>query len=154
MTNDPTPAQPLNPMIRVLAQYAKSAQFTSQDGAQISGAEDAPSIEIGVDLQSNPVGNEQRIFETVLKLMARAHRGDESVFEIELAYAGIFDLSGAEADQVEPILMIDCPQLLFPFARRVIADLSREGGFPPLLVDPIDFRGLYRDQLERSASGA
>tara|TARA_Y100000052_G_scaffold27564_1_gene36510 strand:- start:53016 stop:53450 length:435 start_codon:yes stop_codon:yes gene_type:complete len=140
------------PTIRVLAQYAKTASFHSKDGYQVSGAEQAPAIELGVDLQSAPVQNRERVFETALKLMGRAHLDNETVFEVDLTYAGIFDLSGAHPDHVEPILMIDCPQLLFPFARRMIAELTREGGFPPLLIDPIDFNSLYQDQLRKSQS--
>lgn len=152
MSTDPLMTQPQTPTIRVLAQYAKSLNFTSMDGYQTSAQEQAPSIELGVDLQSNPTTSHDRVYETVLKLMGRAHIDGQSVFEIELAYAGVFDLSGANPDHVEPILMIDCPMLLFPFARRVIADTTREGGFAPLLVDPIDFNGLYRQQLQRAQS--
>ncbi|MAP93338.1 MAG: protein-export chaperone SecB [Ponticaulis sp.] len=154
MSLDPQTLNPVPPTIRVLAQYAKSAKFESSDGAQVSGMEQAPKIELGVDLQSNNVSNDKNVFETVLKLFGRAHHDDKTVFEVDLAYAGVFDLTGAAPEHVEPILMIDCPQLLFPFARRVIAELTREGGFPPLLVDPIDFNALYRDQLNKSQSGA
>lgn len=152
MSTDPMMTQPQAPTIRVLAQYAKSINFTSKDGYQTSAQDKPPSIELGVDLQSNPVSNNDRVFETVLKLMGRAHIDGDNVFDIELAYAGVFDLTGAHPDHIEPILMIDCPMLLFPFARRFIADTTREGGFPPLLIDPIDFNGLYRDQLQRSGS--
>lgn len=154
MSNEPISQQAGAPTIRVLAQYAKSITFSSKDGYQVSAQEKAPNIEIGVDLQSAPTQGQDRVFETVLKLMGRAHVDNDPVFEIELAYAGIFDLGGAHPDHVEPILMIDCPMLLFPFARRVIADTTREGGFPPLLIDPIDFNSLYQQQLQRSASGS
>ena len=145
-------SEPIAPTIRVLAQYVKSASFNSKDGAQVSGADKPPGIELGVDLKSAPVQNQDRVFETALKLMGHAKIDNDSVFEVELVYAGVFDLTGAHPEHVEPILMIDCPQLLFPFARRIVAELTREGGFPPLLIDPIDFNSLYQDQLRRAQS--
>ena len=144
-------AEPV-PHIRVLAQYAKRATFTSADGIQTIGLQEAPKIELGIDLQSVPLEGETHVFESILTLMGRAVVEGDAAFEVELAYAGIFDLSGTPADHVDRVLMIDCPQLLFPFARRLVADLSREGGFPPLLIDPIDFPTLYRNQIEQNQS--
>lgn len=157
MAHDPASqnSQPV-PHIRVMAQYAKSAKFSCMEGAQLKPMQNAPNIELGIDLQYSPVGEQPGIFETVLKLMGRAKQDNETLFEVDLAYAGLFDVSGTPAEHQEYVLMIDCPELLFPFARRVIAELSREGGFPPLLVDPIDFRKLYQNQIQSTdgASGA
>ena len=146
-------AEPV-PHIRVLAQYAKRATFTSADGIQTVGLKEAPNIELGIDLQSVPLEGESNVFETILTLMGRAVVDGKAAFEVDLAYAGIFDLSGTPAEHVDRVLMIDCPQLLFPFARRLVAELSREGGFPPLLIDPIDFPTLYRNQIEQNRSGS
>lgn len=136
------------PNIRVLAQYAKAVSFISKDGAQVSGQDKPPSIDIGVDLSSDPLQGGDKVYETVIKLMARAHVNDETVFEIDIAYGGVFDVAGSPEDQIEPILMVECPRLLFPFARRIIADITRDGGFPPLLIDPIDFAGLYLQKMQ------
>ncbi len=147
MASDFSMQGPPEPTIRVLAQYAKAASFVSKDGVQVNGMAGTPNIDLGVDVSSDPVQGQNGVFETTLKLMARAHVGEDTMFELDLAYAGIFDVSSAPQDQIEPILMVECPRLLFPFARRVIADISREGGFPPLLIDPVDFAGLYRQQI-------
>ena len=147
MANDAFQQNPAVPSIRVLAQYAKAASFVSKEGVQALGMPGTPTIELGVDVNSEPLAGKTSVFETVLKLMARAHVEEDTIFELDLAYAGVFDVSGAAPDHIEPILMVECPRLLFPFARRLVAELSREGGFPPLLVDPIDFAGLYRNQI-------
>lgn len=152
MANEFNTQMPPAPLIRVLAQYAKAASFVSKDGVQVSGMSGSPSIDLGVDVSSDPVSGNDGVFETTLKLMARAHVNDDTMFELDLAYAGVFDVSAAPQGQIEPILMIECPRLLFPFARRVIADISREGGFPPLLIDPVDFAGLYQQQMGSTQS--
>lgn len=139
--------------IRVLAQYAKAASFVSKERVQVTGMAGTPNIELGVDVASEPIQGQEKVFETVLKLMARAHVEDDTMFELDLAYAGVFDVSGAPADQMDAMLMVECPRLLFPFARRMIAEISREGGFPPLLIDPVDFAGLYRQQLAQRQTG-
>ena len=139
------------PTLRVLAQYAKSVSMVTREGVQAQGLPGQPNIDLGVDLSSNPIEGQNKVFETVLKLIARAHVGEDTVFEIELAYAGVFDVSAAPEEIMEPVLMIDCPRLLFPFARRIVAEMSREGGFPPLLIDPIDFAGLYQNQLAQQS---
>lgn len=149
------PAQePPSASIRVLAQYAKAVSFVSKERVQVTGMAGTPNIELGVDVASDPIQGQEKVFETVLKLMARAHVQDETMFELDLAYAGVFDVSGAPADQMDGMLMVECPRLLFPFARRMIAEISREGGFPPLLIDPVDFAGLYRQQLAERQSGS
>ena len=152
MPSDSQPSEPPLPNIRVLAQYAKSVSFDSKDGVQAAGLPGQPNIELGIDVGATAVQGGPHTYETNIKLMARAHVQDETIFEIELVYAGIFDVSGAPEAHVEPILMIECPRLLFPFARRVIADITREGGFPPLLIDPVDFAGLYNEQVNQASS--
>ena len=82
-----------------------------------------------------------------MKLTARALRDNETVFHVELVYAGLFQIIGVAQQDLEPVLMIECPRFLFPFARRLIADLSTEGGFPPLRLEPIDFGGIYAARL-------
>jgi preprotein translocase subunit SecB len=144
------------PMIRVLAQFAKDLSFenpgilASQQGAQ------SPEIELGIDVRVDPGSPQEGIFSVDLRLSAKAKRQESVVFIIELIYTGIFQLQDARQQDIEPMLLVECPRLLFPFARRVIAEITREGGHPPLLIDPIDFVGLYRQQLsaQRPSSGA
>ncbi|MEQ1607719.1 MAG: protein-export chaperone SecB [Hyphomonadaceae bacterium] len=138
------------PLIRVLAQFVKDLSFenpglfTSQPGAA------APEIELGIDVKVEPGPPQENIFSVELRLSARAKRQESVVFICELVYAGVVQLQDARREDVEPMLLIECPRLLFPFARRIIADVTREGGHPPLMIDPIDFVGLYRQQRQRA----
>lgn len=134
------------PMIRVLAQFAKDLSFENPAPLTNLGAQGAPNIELGIDVKADPGAEGENLFAVELRLAAKARREDHVVFIIELVYAGVFELVDAEPQDVKPMLLIECPRLLFPFARRVIAEVTREGGFPPLLIDPIDFVALYRAQ--------
>ena len=144
----PTQAGP--PLIRVLAQFVKDLSFenpglfASQPGAS------APEIELGIDVKVEPGPPQENIFSVELRLSARAKRQESVVFICELVYAGVVQLQDARREDMEPMLLIECPRLLFPFARRIIADVTREGGHPPLMIDPIDFVGLYRQQRQRA----
>jgi preprotein translocase subunit SecB len=144
------PAGP--PMIRVLAQYVKDLSFENPGLFAAQQAGTAPEIELGIDVRVEPGPPQERIFAVELKLSARAKRQDTVVFIAELVYAGVVQLQDARQEDAEGLLLIECPRLLFPFARRIIADITREGGHPPLLIDPIDFVGLYRQQRERAAA--
>jgi preprotein translocase subunit SecB len=104
-----------------------------------------PQIDLNVELNAN--GREDGFYEAELKLTARAAHESETVFHIELVYAGLFQIVGVPAQDLEPVLMIECPRYLFPFARRLIADLTSEGGFPPFRLEPIDFGGIYAARL-------
>ena len=86
---------------------------------------------------------EDGLFEVDLKLSAKAVRGELPVFVVELVFGGLFAIEGISPDDLEPVLLIECPRFLFPFARRLIADVTAEGGYPPFLIDPIDFAGVY-----------
>jgi preprotein translocase subunit SecB len=147
------PAGP--PMIRVLAQYVKDLSFENPGLFVAQGQNNtAPEIELGIDVRVEPGPPEQGIFSVELKLSARAKRQDTVVFIVELVYGGVVQLQDARREDAEPMLLIECPRLLFPFARRIIADITREGGHPPLMIDPIDFVSLYRRRLQQQAEGA
>jgi preprotein translocase subunit SecB len=134
-----------SPMICVLAQYARDLSFENPGPLVVAGG-GPPEIELGIDVRVEPGNAEEGVFGVDLRLSGKAKRGDQVVFIIELTYSGVFQLQDARQQDVEPMLLIECPRLLFPFARRIIAEMTREGGHPPLLVDPIDFAGLYRKQ--------
>ena len=128
--------------IRILAQYTRDLSFESPHAPEsLRGGETPPQIDMGVEL--NAKGREDGLYEVELKLTARATRGTEAVFHIELVYAGLFQVQGVAPSDMEPVLMIECPRYLFPFARRIIADLSIEGGFPPFMLEPLDFAAIY-----------
>ena len=101
----------------------------------------------------NAKGRPDGLYEVDLKLNARATRQEQPVFQIELVYGGLFELQGFPEDQLELVLLIECPRFLFPFARRIISDMTAEGGYPPFLLEPIDFAAVYAAQRAQ-ASGA
>jgi preprotein translocase subunit SecB len=130
------------PAIRILAQYVRDLSFENPRAPEsLRGGAAAPQIELAVEL--NAQGREGGVFQVELKLIASARRDGEAVFQLELIYAGLFQIVGVEAEDLEQVLMIECPRYLFPFARRLIADLSAEGGFPPLMLEPMDFAQIY-----------
>jgi len=145
-TNPQTDAAPAAPTIRVLNQYIKDLSFENP-GASVS---EQPNIELSIDVSANPRQPEEGIIEVVLNLKARAGTTETTLFILELDYAGMFQISNVEDGLFEQIVLIECPRILFPFARRIIADISSEGGFPPLRIDPVDFAALYQTQLQRA----
>jgi preprotein translocase subunit SecB len=138
------------PGIRILAQYVRDLSFENPRAPDsLRGGGPQPQIDLGVEL--NARGRPDGLYEVELKLNARALRDDEAVFHVELVYAGLFQIMGVPEADLEPVLMIECPRFLFPFARRIIADLTGEGGFPPFMLEPIDFAGVYASR--RAAVG-
>ncbi|TPQ49804.1 protein-export chaperone SecB, partial [Prosthecomicrobium hirschii] len=92
-------------------------------------------------------------FEVDLSLQARAGQGAEVIFAVELVYSGLFRITNVPEEHLHPFVLIECPRLLFPFARQIVADATRNGGFPPLMIDPIDFVALYQQNLAQAQAG-
>jgi preprotein translocase subunit SecB len=138
------------PVIRVLAQYVKDLSFENPGLFSAQQGSTAPEIELGIDVRVEPGPPQDHVFAVELRLSAKAKRQETIVFIAELIYVGVFQLQEARREDMEAILLIECPRLLFPFARRIVADITREGGHPPLMIDPIDFVGLYRQQRARA----
>ncbi|WP_374469448.1 protein-export chaperone SecB [Phenylobacterium sp.] len=133
---------PEGPGIRILAQFVRDFSFENPRAPEtLRGGAAQPQIDLGVEM--NARGREDGLFEVDLKLSARATREDGPLFVVELLYGGVFQIAGVPAEELEPVLLIECPRFLFPFARRIIADVTSEGGYPPFLLDPIDFAGVY-----------
>ena len=143
LTGAPAPdAGDAQPGIRILAQYIRDLSFENPRAPEsLRGGEAQPQIDLGVEL--NAKGRDDGFFEVELKLTARAARQNDPVFHLELVYGGLFQIMGFPPTELEPVLMIECPRYLFPFARRVIADLTIEGGFPPFMLEPLDFAAIY-----------
>jgi len=138
-------AQP--PQIRILGQYIKDLSFENPHAP--GGFTDvAPQINVSVDVRVP--GQQDNDYEIELRLTADAKVNDKQVFLVELVYGAVFRLENIPQQGLQPVLLIECPRIIFPFARRVIADMTRDGGFPPLMIDPIDFAGLYRQRLEQA----
>jgi preprotein translocase subunit SecB len=156
MTNPggPDKASSDAPHLRVLAQYVKDLSFENPTAsAAARGGGDAPAIEMGIDVNARPL-QDGDAYEVDLRIGAKATRGEDVMFITELVYSGVFQFVNVAKEDVEPLLLIECPRLLFPFSRRMLAEVTREGGYPPLLVDPIDFAALYRAQLRERQTRA
>ena len=131
------------PGIRILAQFIRDLSFENPRAPEsLRGGAAQPQIDLGVEM--NARGRDDGYYEVDLKLSARASRDDGAIFVVELMYGGVFQIAGVSAEDMEPVLLIECPRYLFPFARRIIADVTSDGGYPPFLLDPIDFAGVYQ----------
>ena len=134
------------PSLNVLAQYVKDLSFESPGAPNsLRGRDKAPGIAINVNVNANPLSDKQ--FDVNLTLNAKASFDQEVLFNVELIYGGVFAISGFPQEHMLPILFIECPRLLFPFARQIIAEATRNGGFPPLMLDPIDFAQMFQQKL-------
>jgi preprotein translocase subunit SecB len=140
------------PQINVLGQYIKDLSFENPSAPRSLRNLGKPGIEISFNVQAQPIGEE--IYEVVLSLEATAKSEEDTVYTLELVYGGGFRLHNLPKEAIQPVLFIECPSLLFPFVRRLVADLTREGGYPPLLLDPIDFASLYRQRLMQAQNAS
>jgi preprotein translocase subunit SecB len=141
------------PQINVLAQYVKDLSFESP-GAPMSlqNRQTNPGINVSVNVNANPLS--QTEFDVVLSLTAKAGTEAAPMFHMELTYGGVFRLAGFPQEHMLPLLFIECPRILFPFARQIIAECTRNGGFPPLLIDPIDFNGMFQQRMAEEQAKA
>ena len=135
-------------VIQTLAQYVKDLSFENPNGATIAREEhDAPDVEMNITVATEHIA--ENSYEVALIIHAEAVTEGRSLFMVELTYCGLFDLINVPAERVDLVLKIHCPTLLFPFARHVVADATRHGGYPPLLINSIDFASIY----QRAAGG-
>ena len=140
---------PQSPSIQINAQYIKDLSFESPRAPMVLQEQAQPAIEVSVDVKAHRLA--EKSFEVVLSASADAKTDSGQVFLVELTYAGVFTLDGVNEQQVAPILLVECPRLLFPFARAIIADATRDGGFPPLMIQPVDFARLFAENQTASA---
>jgi len=150
-TNGGAPDPADAPGLTVLAQYSKDLSFENPNAPRsLSPQERAPNIQIQVNVNAKQLSETD--FEVDLTLEGAAGEEASIFFKFELHYAGVFRIKNVPEQDVHPIVMIECPRLLFPFARQIVADAVRSGGFPPLLIDPIDFHALYRQRISEVQS--
>jgi preprotein translocase subunit SecB len=149
----PAQDQQAQPQLNVLAQYIKDLSFENPNApASLQQGQQQPNINIQINVGANNVSATD--FEVSIKIDGKAETGATVLFSFELVYAGVFRIQGVPQDSLHPFVMIECPRLLFPFAREIVANAVRNGGFPPLLLDPIDFVALYRQNMERAQGQA
>jgi preprotein translocase subunit SecB len=142
---DPQDTQSQIPAIRVLAQYVKDFSFENPNAPASLREGPQPKVDLQLDVNARAM-DEEGVFEVDLKISAKTERDGQAQFIIELVYSGLFGFSNIPLDAVEPLLLAECPRLLFPFARQLIATNSQAGGYPPLMLDPMDFGALYASQ--------
>jgi preprotein translocase subunit SecB len=145
-------ALPPGPGFRILAQYVRDLSFENPRAPDSLRVEGKPAIDMGVEM--NAQGRKDGLFEVDLRLTVKATADIGTVFNVELVYGGLFALQGVAEPDIEPLLLIECPRYLFPFAREVIAGATGDGGFyPPFMIDPIDFAAIYVARQEQIARG-
>lgn len=138
------------PQLNVLAQYIKDFSFENPNApGSLAPQQSAPAINIQINVGAQNIGEHD--FEVTLSIEGKAENAGSLLFGFELAYSGVFRVQNVPQENLHPLIMIECPRLLFPFAREIIATAVRNGGFPPLMLDPVDFVGLYRQNMERQA---
>lgn len=148
-TDQPAPNQN-QPMMRVMSQYLKDLSFESPNSPMSLRPDlPAPNVEVSVDVNARKLSEEQ--FEVELACSATATRDGETAFVVEANYAGLFAISNVPQENMEPLLLVEAPRLLFPFARQIVANATREGGFLPLMLEPLDFAAMFRMQRQKAA---
>jgi preprotein translocase subunit SecB len=134
------------PQVGVIAQYVKDMSFENPNAPAVYQWQGQPTMDVQFNIGAQVVGAD--VHEVVLKIEIGAKANEGTAFQMELLYGGLFALKNIPEEQLQPFLLAEAPRILFPFARRIIADATVDAGFPPLLLDPIDFAGLY---MQRAA---
>ncbi|MDA0229456.1 MAG: protein-export chaperone SecB [Proteobacteria bacterium] len=148
------PAAPTSaPQIGIQSQYVKDLSFENPGapGSLVAAAK-APEIQVNVEVQARPLQNDT--YEVALHITASGKNGQTTLFMVDLTYGAVCRVIGVPKESLQPVLLVECPRMLFPFARRVLSDATRDGGFPPLMLNPIDFMALYRQQQQSLAANS
>ena len=146
MTNgNGAPVEQAPPQLNVLAQYTKDLSFENPNApGSLAPQQQQPAINIQINVSANNLSENE--FEVTLSVEGKAENAGNVMFSFELAYAGVFRIVNVPKENLHPLVMIECPRLLFPFAREIVATAVRNGGFAPLLLDPVDFVALYQQR--------
>lgn len=140
-----TPTAP--PQVTILAHFVRDLSFENVGAIKGTQAQGAPEISVQVNLDGQNIGEDR--YQVNMKLNAKAVNGEHTLFLVELDYSGVFSIANVPEAHIHPMMFIECPRLILPFARRVVADATRDGGYPPLMLDNVDFASLYRQKLEQ-----
>ena len=135
----------IQPQIGIVSQYIKDLSFENPNAPKVLENSSPPHVNVNVEVNAKPYENDT--FEVNIHIIAEAKENDSITFILDLTYGGIFRIIGVPKDQIQPVLLVECPRLIFPFARRVVADATRDGGYSPLLLNPIDFLSLFRQKI-------
>ena len=141
------------PQMGIMGQYLKDLSFENPNApSSLAMQEGQPQINIAVNVNANQLG--EKDYEVTLEIEAKAEHDKKVVFNVELTYCGIFHLENIPEEALGPVILVECPRMLFPFARRILADATRDGGFPPLMLDPIDFAAMYAQRVQQAQAEA
>jgi len=140
------------PQVGVISQYVKDFSFENPNAPAVYQWQGQPQMDVEFNIGAQTLG--EGVHEVALKIDVTARTEDQTAFQLELLYAGLFALRNIPEDQLQPFLLAEAPRLLFPFARQIVAQAVQDGGFPPLLLEPIDFGGLYLQQLAQQQAQA
>jgi len=143
------------PQMRVLGQFVRDMSFENIVAQKGASPDVQPDVQVQVNLDAKKRSQENQ-FEVAIKLQitSKAKEGDTVLFVLEIDYVGLFHIENVPEDQMHPFLLIECPRMIFPFLRRVVSDITRDGGFPPLNLENIDFISLYRNEVARRQNQA
>ena len=136
------------PQLGLIAQYVKDLSFENPSAPGIYQSQEQPHIDVQFNIGTQAVAED--VHEVAIKIEINAKSGEQTAFAVELVYAGLFGARNVSEEQLRPFLFAEAPRLLFPFARRIVAEVVRDGNFPPLLLDPIDFGAMYMAQAEQA----
>jgi preprotein translocase subunit SecB len=144
------PQQPTQPVMRILGQFIRDMSFENIVVQKGMTGEMQPElkVEVALDAKKRQVENQYEVI-TKFKVMSTNKGTDAQLFILELEYSGLFHIENVPEDQLHPFLLIECPRQLFPFVRRIVSDVTRDGGFPPVNLDNVDFVQLYRSEIAR-----
>ncbi|MCE8513102.1 protein-export chaperone SecB [Ruegeria pomeroyi] len=147
--------QPPQIQMRVLGQFIRDMSFENVMAQRGASGDVQPDVNVQVNLDAKKRSTENQ-YEVAIKLniTSKAKGMDDVLFVFEIDYCGIFHVEGVPNEQLHPFLLIECPRMLFPFLRRIVSDITRDGGYPPLNLDNIDFMALYRSELARQQAAA
>ena len=146
---------PKSPQLRVLGQFIRDMSFENIMAQKGAPSDVQPDVQVQVNLDAKKRTADNQ-FESSIKLnvTSKAKGGDATLFALEIDYVGIFDIQDVAEEQLHPFLLIECPRMIFPFLRRIVSDVTRDGGFPPLNLENIDFVALYRNEITRRQAEA
>ncbi len=140
---------PPQPVLKVLTQYVRDMSFENVAAQQGKAPTGQPAFNVQVGLDAQKKG--EKHYEVVIKLQVNATSEGDKIFILEIEYAGLFEVDNVAEQQMHPFLLIECPRQIFPYLRRIVSDITHDGGFPPLNLDTIDFLSLYQQELQRRA---
>ena len=142
------------PGLGILGQYVKDLSFENPNAPQslMMRPEQPPAVDVQINVNAKPMAEPDYEVELKIEVRAEDKKAKRVLFNLELAYAGVFRITNMPKENIQPLLLIECPRLLFPFVRRIVADSISEGGFPPIMLQPVDFAALFRARAESATA--